>query len=314
MFKVLSTKVFFVTFIIITSCLQAQQLPPTPIIQEGTTVQVSPHVYVIPDSKYTPLIPNVGIIVGTKATLVIDPGLGLRNGVTVLNEVRKLSKNELIYMAPTHYHPEHTSGAMAFPAQTKFVYSVALEQDIAEFGQGMLSLFRKRSPETEFLLLNASYPKASKDLLFNKTQRIDLGGVHVTLTWLGPTHTKGDTSIFIEEDRVLFSGDIAMKGAFPGFFSPYASGINWIKSLNTIEGINAKIIIPSHGAMGDNAMIIDWRTYFQKLQARVGTLKAQGVSVDDVAKTTTQEFTAAYPNWAAAERIANASKAFYAGL
>lgn len=50
-----------------------------PIVKEGTTVRISPHVYVIPDESARG-VPNVGIVVGSRATLVIDPGMGLKSG------------------------------------------------------------------------------------------------------------------------------------------------------------------------------------------------------------------------------------------
>ena len=61
-------------------------------------------------------VPNVGIVVGNRATLVIDTGLGQRNGETVMREVQKVSKNSELYLATTHFHPEHDLGASAFPA------------------------------------------------------------------------------------------------------------------------------------------------------------------------------------------------------
>src|SRR5690349_15462280 len=39
-----------------------------PIVKEGTTIKISPHVYVIPDEN-TRGVPNVGIVVGSRATL-----------------------------------------------------------------------------------------------------------------------------------------------------------------------------------------------------------------------------------------------------
>ena len=47
--------------------------PPTPLIQENATIEVSEHVYVIPDGNVAGL-PNVGIVVGNRATLVVDTG------------------------------------------------------------------------------------------------------------------------------------------------------------------------------------------------------------------------------------------------
>ena len=82
-----------------------QATPPTPLIQENATQKLSEHVSVIPDGNIGG-VPNVGIIVGTKAVLVVDTGLGPRNGETVLREVRKLSAGD-IYIVGTHFHSEH---------------------------------------------------------------------------------------------------------------------------------------------------------------------------------------------------------------
>src|SRR5882672_8669655 len=65
---------------------QAPATLPVPLVKDGTSVRVSEHVYVIPDKDSTPLVPNIGIVVGSKATLVVDTGLGQRNGETVWRE------------------------------------------------------------------------------------------------------------------------------------------------------------------------------------------------------------------------------------
>src|SRR5689334_8277347 len=68
-----------------------------PLVPSGVTVKLSPHVYVIPDGN-VPLVPNVGIVVGSKATLVVDTGLGPTNAKTVLSEVAKVSKNRTMFL------------------------------------------------------------------------------------------------------------------------------------------------------------------------------------------------------------------------
>src|SRR5215471_12349460 len=65
---------------------------PDPLIRENATVTLAAHTYVIPDNNVG-LVPNVGFVAGSKATLVIDPGLGRRNGETVLKEATKLTPN-----------------------------------------------------------------------------------------------------------------------------------------------------------------------------------------------------------------------------
>src|SRR5262245_27345735 len=103
--------------------LHGQRGPiPAPMIREGVTEKISDHVFVIPDASVV-LVPNVAIVVGSRATFVIDTGLGARNGEVVVREVAKVSKNGELYLATTHIHPEHDLGAQAFPASTKMVRS-----------------------------------------------------------------------------------------------------------------------------------------------------------------------------------------------
>src|SRR5438477_4939437 len=73
----------------------AQAAPP-PYVREGKTIKVSEHVWVIPDGRVN-LVPNIGFIVGSKATLVVDSGMGDCNGQVVLGELRKRSKNADLY-------------------------------------------------------------------------------------------------------------------------------------------------------------------------------------------------------------------------
>src|SRR5688572_9610271 len=122
-----------------------------PVVKEGTTVRLSPHVYVIPDESARG-VPNVGIVVGSRATLVIDPGMGARSGQAVLREVAKVSKGGELYVVNTHFHPEHTTGEAAFPASAKIVRAVAQQQDVDEMGMKWVQMFASRSADLTELL------------------------------------------------------------------------------------------------------------------------------------------------------------------
>src|SRR5215831_10958466 len=109
----------------------AQQPVTTgPLVKEGATEKISAHVYVIPDFS-VPGVPNVGIIVGERATLVVDTGMGRQNGEAVLREVRKVSGELPLYLVTTHVHPEHDLGAQAFPPSTRMIRAQAQVDEIA---------------------------------------------------------------------------------------------------------------------------------------------------------------------------------------
>jgi hypothetical protein len=110
---------------------------PDPLVQEGAAVKLAEQTYVIPDRRVS-LVPNVGIVVGDRATLVIDPGLGRRNGEAILREVAKLRPKTELFIASTHFHSEHTSGYIAFPPTAKYINSTVQEAEFAENGMQMV--------------------------------------------------------------------------------------------------------------------------------------------------------------------------------
>src|SRR5580700_5084865 len=63
--------------------------------------------------------PNIAIVVGSRATLVVDTGLGPANGSTIARVVAKLATgNKKLFLTTTHFHPEHAAGEAGFPLGT----------------------------------------------------------------------------------------------------------------------------------------------------------------------------------------------------
>jgi glyoxylase-like metal-dependent hydrolase (beta-lactamase superfamily II) len=240
--------------------LAAQAPRPDPLVRENTTQKVSEHVYVIPDNN-VPMVPNVGIIVGDRGVLVVDTGMGARNGATILREAQKVAGSKAIYLATTHVHPEHDLGAHAFPATTKMIRAESQVEEIAADGMGTADRFRSMSPLNAELLKDAQFRKA--DITFKDSHDLDLGGVRVRLMAMGFNHTKGDTAFFVEPDAVLFSGDIVMT-RLPNVTGPESRVKQWLSSLDRFEALKPRVIVPSHGPVGDVGMIAPYRAHFRK--------------------------------------------------
>ena len=286
------------------------QAPSTdPLIRENAVSRVSDHVHVISDLNVG-LVPNVGIIVGSRATLVVDTGLGPRNGETVLRVTNSVSTNRELYVVSTHFHPEHALGESAFPATAKIVRAKAQQQDIDEFGLALAKTFASRSPLVADLLENAQFRKA--DVLFDREHTLDLGGVRVRLLSLGPTHTRGDTIVWVEGDRILFAGDVVMNRTFVAFASPYSSVNAWLADFDQLEPLHPAKIVPSHGPVGDASLIAEQRTVIKAIQSRAIELKRQGRSADETATTVQNEMQASHPNWTAPARVAVIARTAYA--
>jgi glyoxylase-like metal-dependent hydrolase (beta-lactamase superfamily II) len=289
--------------------VSAQQPPADPLIKESAIAKISDHVHVISDLNVG-LVPNVGIIVGTQATLVVDTGLGLRNGQTVLHATNGVSRNAALYVVSTHFHPEHALGEAAFPSSAKIIRARAQQEDIDEFGLALARTFASRSPLVADLLKDAQFRKA--DILFDREYTLDLGGVRVRLLSLGPTHTRGDTIIWVEGDRILFAGDVVMNRTFVAFASPYSSVKAWLADFDQLEPLHPVKVVPSHGPVGDASLIDAQRTMMKAIQARAVALKRQGKSADETAQTVQTELQAKYPDWAASTRVGLIARTAYA--
>jgi glyoxylase-like metal-dependent hydrolase (beta-lactamase superfamily II) len=268
-----------------------------PLLVEDNLKRVSDHVYVMEG------FPNVVYVIGTRATLVVDTGLGERNGVTVMHAEQKLAKGPILYLTTTHYHSEHTTGEQAFPASTIIIRNTVQQEEMTRGVGAHMDAFRKMSAQNLDLLQSVKF--RSPDVLFDREAKLELGGVTARLFYVGPAHTKGDELIFVEEDSVLIPGDIVQKDIFPIMPNTDASVKGWLSILDNVEALHPKFIVPDHGAsIVDASQIGTERAYILALQARALELKKQGVSADDAGKTITAELKAKNPDWPNPNNIA----------
>lgn len=268
-----------------------------PLLADENLKRVSDHVYVLEG------FPNVIFAIGSRATLVVDTGLGQRNGETVMRAEQKLAVGPILYLTTTHYHSEHTTGEQAFPPNTILIRNTVQQEEMVKGVGAHMDAFRKMSAQNMDLLQNIKFRQP--DVLFDREAKLDLGGVTARLFYIGSAHTKGDELLFVEEDSVLIPGDIVQKDIFPIMPNADASVKGWLAILDNIEVLHPKFIVPDHGApIVDASQIGTERAYILALQARALELKKQGVSVDDAGKTITAELKAKNPDWPNPNNIA----------
>lgn len=288
--------------LVIAAGLACGQPPAGQQVPENATTKVSEHVYAIVG------FPNIAIVTGNRATLVVDTGMGPRNGAVIVREVNKLSKAPVLYLTTTHFHPEHSAGEQAFPPNTILIRNTAQQEEMDLHGVEYLDLFRSRSAANKELLEGVALRQP--DILYDRELRLDLGGVSARLFWLGPAHTRGDELIFVEGDSVLIPGDIVQSKLVPNMPSSDASPKGWIAILDQLALLKPKFIVPDHGALGAGSLIQQEKAFLADARARALELKAKGMSVDDAGKIVADELKAKYKDWSAGN-IANIVRRVY---
>src|ERR1700691_811581 len=107
------------------TCRDASAQMSQPILG-GDPIKISDHVWAIMG------FPNVAIVIGERATLIVDTGLGPRNGATVARAAAKLSGNQKLFLTTTHLHPEHAGGEPGFPPNTILIRNAVQQQEMEQ--------------------------------------------------------------------------------------------------------------------------------------------------------------------------------------
>ena len=265
--------------------LLAQQQP---LVGEETT-KVSDHVWAIMG------FPNIGIVVGTRATLVVDTGLGPRNGETVAKVAARLSKTSKLFLTTTHFHPEHAAGEPGFPPGTILIRNVVQQREMVQHGQEILEQFRSR-PQNAALLSNVTL--RTPDVLFDIEATVDLGAATARLLWVGEGHTKGDLVVFVEPDATLVSGDLVQNKVVPNIAGDGGTPSSWLAALDKLAQLNVRRVLPDHSPVGDGSLIAGERAFISDLRTRALALKKSGVSAADAGTRLSSELRQKYADWA----------------
>ena len=260
-----------------------------PVLGEDA-VKVSDHVWAIMGW------PNIAIVVGSRATLVVDTGLGPRNGATIAKVVSKIAPaNQKLFLTTTHFHPEHAGGEAGFPAGTILVRNAVQQREMELHGKEMIDLFAGRSAQFKELLSDA-VPRVP-DITFDQEAQLDLGGVTARLLWFGGAHTKGDELVFVEPDKTLVSGDVVQNKIVPGIFRDGGTPSSWLVVLDKVAALNPLHVLPDHSAPGDGSLVGLEKQFILDLRNKALELKKQGVAVDDAGKRLESAFKVRYPTW-----------------
>jgi glyoxylase-like metal-dependent hydrolase (beta-lactamase superfamily II) len=284
----------------------AESQPPRPTVDPTALVEISKDVWVIGDRR-VPLVPNIGVILGSDSALVVDTGMGPANGAKVLEIARKLASGRKLILTLTHFHPEHGYGAQAFKDVARIIYNTAQRDELAEKGQAYLGMFRTFGPGVATALEGADIVMPD-EVYAGRSTIVDLGGRKVELRNWGLAHTKGDQIVWLPQERILFTGDLAEERIFPIFpwFPPDDADLDaarWAEILAELETLSPTRVVPGHGSIGGVEILIAVRRYLIDLGALVDARRKAGHGVDQIVQELGPSIRAGRPDWEAPEWI-----------
>ena len=239
--------------------------------------------------------PNSGVIIGEKFIMVSDATATPAMAQDLIARIRAVSDKPIKYVLLTHYHAVRVLGASAYIAEgaTEVIASQGTYELIVERGAEDMQSEMERFPR---LFRNAeSVPGLTWPTMVisggNPVKGevpgklvLDLGGVKVQIWHPGPGHTRGDTIAWIEEEKVLFSGDLVEYEA--GVYTGDAQLEEWPATLEALRALKAEAIVPGRGeAMkgADNVnKALDYtKRWVQTLYQASKEAAAEGMSLKD---------------------------------
>jgi cyclase len=238
--------------------------------------------------KGVPLATTSGIIVGNRASLVVDTMLNKRLANMVLNQVKQLTKGTPTYALNTSYHGDHSYGNMYFPKST-----VIIQHE--ETKKYMLSHFEA---DTKFMIgafgkgrgIEEIKPRTG-DVLVPKggMMQLDLGGRVVEIRDFGFAQTGGDLWVWVPDAKVLFAGNpvVTEKPGIPWLLDGRVQ--ETLDSLTKVRDFLPAdaMIVPGHGRPMPKAGI-DWHIgYLTALRDETKAAIAKGATVEQTVSQVT---------------------------
>jgi glyoxylase-like metal-dependent hydrolase (beta-lactamase superfamily II) len=188
--------------------------------------------------------PNTGIVVGDDAVIVIDTQATPVMAQDVVRRIREVTDKPVKYVVLSHYHAVRVLGASGYQPQ-QVIASRDTYDLIVERGEADMKSEIERFPRL-FRAVESVPGLTWPTIVFEKRLTLWLGNLQVELLQLGRGHTKGDTVVWLPQDRVLFSGDLVEYEATPYTGDAYLS--DWPDTLDAIEALNPAKLVPGRGA------------------------------------------------------------------
>ena len=235
--------------------------------------KVSEHVYYVQGqagiaTDNEGFISNAGFIVTNEGVVVFD-ALGTPSLANVLlTKIRSITDKPIVKVIMSHYHADHIYGLQVFKEQGA---QIIAPKGAMEYLDSPAAA--ERIEERRFSLdpwVNEKTYLVTPDVIIDKATTFEHGGMTFTLDVLGAAHSEGDLTLYVEPERVLFSGDIIFEGRVP--YLGDANTKKWLDTLIKMEVGKITALIPGHGpaAKNPNQAISATRNYLEKIRSVMG--------------------------------------------
>jgi len=239
----------------------SQQAQRNPVGQTALR-QIIPGHYVFSSGTF-----NSGVIVTGEGVIVLDALNSEAAGRAERDAIANTIRQPVRALVSSTFHNNYTKGNLAFAD----VWKIGHEN----YRTDLLQLMQREK-------VSAEEQKARlPDQTFRDRVTLYLGGQEIQILYVGRAHTRGDSIIYVPQDRIVYLSELFFADQFLYIDDGY--GLDWLKALDAVEGLGAEIFVPAHGPIPADPretrqglarfrqMLVDIRDAVQKEIARGAT-------------------------------------------
>ncbi|MDP6454386.1 MAG: MBL fold metallo-hydrolase [SAR202 cluster bacterium] len=216
---------------------------------------------------------NAGIIIGDNGVLVIDSLRVPSFARDLIQDVRHITSKPIQYVIDTHAHWDHSWGNEEFPEATIIGHENCYDEmvDVEWNRQWREKVIAANDPWSEEAhIVNITPP----NLTFETSMQLRFGGRAIDLKYFGKAHTSGDIFIFLPEEKIAFTGDVAMDRGVPFLGDSYPA--EWPGTDDRLVELPIERFVAGHGPIGDHDALLQARDFIHSLVANLKTAIQDG--------------------------------------
>lgn len=225
---------------------------------------------------------NTSIIGTDRGTLLVDPPTLPVDARFLRSKLAELGMPDAAYIFNTDHHFDHLMGNCFFNAVV--ITQKLAAEEVAKPGgtlfEGFIDNWKKDFPE-DVEEAKRVCKVVTPHIIFSHDLVLNMDNRGLRIKHVGG-HTPGTSIAYIEQEKILFSGDTIVNGRHP--FMGQGQLREWIKALEEIGNMDIETIVPGHGEICSLNEACKLLNYFKEIESQLKELKGRGCSKEEAAK------------------------------
>lgn len=187
---------------------------------------------------------NLSFIITNHGVVVVNAGANFLLAKALHNEIKKRTNKPVKYVILENAQGHAMLGSSYWQEQGAKIIAHKNAADVmGKMGNVLFNRMMVRQKE------KGQFTKATTaDIIFDDIYELKMGKTLIQALYLGPAHSPGDIVVWLPEQKLVISGDIAFhQRLLP--VTEHTDTAAWIDTWNNrFEKLNALVVIPGHGA------------------------------------------------------------------